>query len=147
MPSLNHLQLIGHVGSDPEFHSPQHEEGQAVLRFRVATNWKGKNGKEHAEWHRIIVFGRSAQSLRDYLRKGRLVYIQGRLQTRDWEDEDGAKRYMTEVIAHQVLYLDKAAKTDGTPPRDDGPPDERDVPEHVQRARDALDAWERGAKE
>ena len=107
MSGINKVILIGRLGQDPEVrYTPS---GQAVANFSMATseNWTGKDGQkqERTEWHRIVVWGRLAELCKDYLRKGRQVYIDGKLQTRSWDDKDGKKRYTTEIIANTVQFL------------------------------------------
>ena len=113
--SVNKVILIGRLGSDPELRYTQ--GGQAVANFNIATNerWTDKEGKanERTEWHKIVVWGRQAENCEKYLKKGRQVYIEGRLQTRDWEDRDGNKRYTTEVVAQQVTFLSDGAGSAG----------------------------------
>jgi single-strand DNA-binding protein len=105
--SLNSVNLIGHLGKDPEVRYTG--GGQAVANFSLATSdtWKDKNGEkqERTEWHRIVVWGKQAEHCGEYLRKGRLVHIEGRLQTREWDDKDGQKRHTTEIIANRVTFL------------------------------------------
>lgn len=105
--SVNKVIIIGNLGTDPELRYTQ--TGQAVANFRVATNekWSDKDGQsqERTEWHRIVVWGRQAENCEKYLAKGRQVYVEGRLQTRDWEDRDGNKRYTTEIVAQSVQFL------------------------------------------
>jgi len=113
MGSLNKVILIGNLGRDPEVkYLPS---GQAVANFSVATNerWQNKEGKteERTEWHRIVVYGKQAESCGEYLSKGRSVCIEGRLQTREWEDKSGQKRSTTEVVANRVIFL--GAKGEG----------------------------------
>ena len=104
---VNKVILIGNLGADPEARYTQ--SGSAVTNFRIATseNWTGKDGQkqERTEWHRIVTFGRLAEHCRDYLSKGRQVYVEGRIQTRDWQDKDGNKRYTTEIVANTVQFL------------------------------------------
>lgn len=107
MASLNKVFLIGNLGADPEVrYTPS---GQAVANFRIATSdvWSDKNGErqERTEWHRIVVWGKSAELCGEYLRKGRSVHIEGRLQTREWDDKSGQKRYTTEIVADRVTFL------------------------------------------
>ncbi len=108
MRSLNKVMLIGNLGSDPELrHTPS---GQAVATFNLATNesWGGRDGQpaqERTEWHRLVLWGRLAEIANEYLRKGRQVYIEGRLQTRQWQDQQGNKKYTTEVIVQNMLML------------------------------------------
>lgn len=105
--SLNKVMLIGHLGSDPELRYTQ--GGQPVANFNLATNdrWTDKGGQtqERTEWHKVVVWGKMAETCEKYLKKGRQAYIEGRLQTRDWEDKDGNKRYTTEVVATTVQFL------------------------------------------
>jgi single-strand DNA-binding protein len=105
--SLNKVLLIGHLGNDPEIRSTQ--SGQSVCNFSLATNrrWRDKNGenKEETEWHRVVVWGRQGENCKEYLKKGRQIFLEGRVQTRQWEDRDGNKRYTTEIIADTVNFL------------------------------------------
>ncbi len=126
--SVNKVILIGHLGGDPEVrYTP---EGNPVTTFRLATNevWKDKEGnkQERTEWHRIVAFGRLAETCGEYLSKGRQVYIEGRLQTRSYEDREGVKRYVTEIVAQNMQMLGR--KPDGAGARamdsDEPPPDE-----------------------
>ena len=105
---VNKVILIGNIGADPELrYTPK---GTAVTNFNVATNenWTDSSGErqERTEWHRIVVWGRLAEICNQYLRKGSKVYIEGRLQTRSWEGQDGQKRYTTEVVARDMQMLD-----------------------------------------
>jgi single-strand DNA-binding protein len=107
MASVNRVILVGNLGRDPELrYIPS---GQAVANFTLATNdrWRDKEGnnQERTEWHRIVVWGKTAENCAQYLQKGRSVYIEGRLQTRDWEDKEGTKRQTTETIAQNVQFL------------------------------------------
>lgn len=112
MAGINKVMIIGRLGQDPEVrYTPG---GQAVANFSVATseNWTDKGGQkqERTEWHRIVVWGRLAELCKDYLKKGKQVYIDGRLQTRNWDDKDGKKRYVTEIIANNVQFLGSASE-------------------------------------
>jgi single-strand DNA-binding protein len=104
MASVNKVILVGNLGRDPEVrYTPS---GQAVANFTVATNeaWTDKSGQkqERTEWHRVVVWGKAAENCGEYLSKGRQVYVEGRLQTREWTNKEGAKQYTTEVIANPV---------------------------------------------
>ena len=104
MAGVNKVILVGNLGKDPEVrYTPG---GQAVANFTVATNenWTDKQGQkqERTEWHRIVVWGKAAEHCGEYLSKGRQVYIEGRLQTREWTNKEGAKQYTTEVVANPV---------------------------------------------
>ena len=104
---LNKAMIIGNLGADPEVRHTQ--SGSAVANLSVATNekWTDKSGQkqERTEWHKVTVWGKQAESCEKYLTKGRRVYVEGRIQTRDWEDKDGNKRYTTEIVAHTVTFL------------------------------------------
>ena len=107
MAGVNKVILIGNLGRDPELrYTPG---GQAVANFTLATseNWTDKSGErvERTEWHRIVTWGKTAELCAQYLSKGRTVFIEGRLQTRDWEDRDGNKRQTTEINAATVQFL------------------------------------------
>jgi len=107
MASVNKVILIGNLGRDPELrYTPG---GQAVVNFTLATNerFSTKDGEkqERTEWHRIVVWGRTGEICAQYLAKGRSVYIEGRLQTREWEDKEGQKRRTTEIVANTVQFL------------------------------------------
>ena len=105
--SLNKVQLIGHLGADPE--SRFTTSGSAVANLTIATNesWRSAEGdtKEKTEWHRVVIFGKMAETAAEYMKKGQLVYIEGRLQTRSWEDKDNIKRYTTEVLCDSFTML------------------------------------------
>ncbi len=102
MASLNKVTLIGNLGADPEVRFTG--TGQPVANFNIATTEKWQSG-EKTEWHRVVVFGKQAETCKTYLSKGRQIYVEGRLQTRQWDDKSGNKRYTTEVIAQRVLFL------------------------------------------
>ncbi|HET7028637.1 MAG TPA: single-stranded DNA-binding protein [Candidatus Limnocylindrales bacterium] len=117
--SLNKAMIIGNLGRDPEMrYTPS---GQAVTQFTVAVNrnYKDQNGdwQEETEWFRVVAWAALAERTAEYLRKGRKVYVEGRLQTRNWEDQNGQKRYTTELIANTVTPLDPRPRDDG----DQGP--------------------------
>lgn len=106
MGSVNRVILIGNLGADPEVRYTQ--GGTAVGNFRIATTNKFKRNdewQEETEWHRITVWGKMAENCAQYLSKGRQVYVEGRMQTRKWEDRDGNTRYTTEVVANSVVFL------------------------------------------
>lgn len=127
MSSVNKVILIGNLGADPELR--QTSSGSAVCELRLATNeqWSDKSGerKERTEWHRVIVWGRQAESVARFMKKGRSVYVEGRLQTREWTDKENVKRYTTEIIASNVVFLQGGGGGGGggfggPPPVDDG---------------------------
>lgn len=110
MASVNKVILIGALGNDPEMRYAAN--GNAIANFSVATSeqWKDKatgEKKESTEWHRISAFGKLAEICGEYLKKGSQVYIEGKLQTRKWQDKDGQDRYTTEIIADTMRMLGK----------------------------------------
>ena len=110
MYSLNRASIIGNLTRDPELR--QVASGQSVSTFGVATNrsWKTPNGEkqEQVEFHNVVAWGKLAEICGQYLVKGRKVYVEGRLQTRDWEGQDGVKRYRTEIVTENMIILDRA---------------------------------------
>jgi len=118
---INKVIIVGNLGVDPEVrYLPS---GGAVTNISVATSegWKDKESgemKERTEWHRIVFFNRLAEIAGEYLKKGSKVYVEGRLQTRKWQDKDGADRYTTEIVASEMQMLDSKG---GTANFDDAP--------------------------
>ena len=111
MPSLNKVMIIGNVGSDPEMRFIA--SGKPVTTFSVATNRvysADGERKEETEWFNVVVWNRLAELCNQFLGKGRLVYVEGRLRTRSWDGQDGQKHYRTELIAEQVTFLDKSGQ-------------------------------------
>lgn len=113
--SVNKVILIGRLGQNPELrYTPA---GAAVANFSIATSesWNDKSGQkqEKTEWHRIVVWGKIAETCNQYLVKGRQVYLEGRLQTRQWQDKDGQTKYTTEVQAQTVQFLGSAGNNAG----------------------------------
>ena len=107
MASINKVTLIGNLGKDPEMRYMPSGEAIANLTLATTDNWKDKTGakQEKTEWHRISMFGRIAEVAGEYLKKGSSVYIEGRLQTRKWQDKDGQDRYTTEIVANEMKML------------------------------------------
>ena len=105
--SVNKVVLVGHLGADPE--SRFTPSGVAVTTFNMATNesWKNKDGEyeDRTEWHRIVLFGKAAETASEYMKKGQLTYVEGRIRTRSWEDKDGMTRYTTEVLGDRFTML------------------------------------------
>jgi len=112
--SLNKVMLIGRLGKDPEV--KYITSGQAVANFSVATSesWQDKDGqnKDRTEWHRIVIFGKLAEIAGQYLNKGSRVYLEGRLQTREWE-KDGQKRSTTEIVVRDMVMLSPKGESAG----------------------------------
>lgn len=125
MRSVNKVILIGHLGRDPEKKYTSSETPRAITKFSVATNesWNDRDGnrQERTEWHRVVIWGRLAEIAADYLSKGRQVYVEGRLQTRSWDDEKGNKRYMTEVVADNLVFLGRGEGGPGDGSQDRAP--------------------------
>ena len=132
MASINKVIIIGNLGNDPDLkHTPA---GKAVANVSVATNksWKNDAGVEQnaVEWHRIVVWGKTAENVARYLKKGSPAYFEGEIQTRKWEDKDGKTNYTTEIHAHVVQFLSSTNTSSGARPphpadaqggNDDGP--------------------------
>jgi single-strand DNA-binding protein len=99
--------ILGNLGQDPELRNTQ--SGKAVATLRVATTdtWNDANGQrqERTEWHTVVVWGRAAENCKQYLAKGRAVFVEGRLQTRKWQDKEGHDRYSTEIVADRVQFV------------------------------------------
>jgi single-strand DNA-binding protein len=107
MGSVNKVILVGNLGRDAELrYTPA---GAAVATINMATTevWNDKAGQrqEKTEWHRVVLWGKSAESLTEYLTKGKQIYVEGRLQTRQWDDKDGNKRYTTEIRSDKIVLL------------------------------------------
>jgi len=120
MSGVNKVILIGHLGSDPTVRFTQ--GGTAVANFNIATterfNNKSGEREERTEWHRIVAWGKLAEICQQYLKKGKQVYIEGRLQTRAWEDQQGQKKYTTEIVASNMQMLGRAGDTMDVPSQD-----------------------------
>jgi single-strand DNA-binding protein len=127
---LNKAMIIGNLGADPELRTTTN--GTSVCEMRIATNesWFDKSSnerKDRTEWHRITVWGKTAESCAKFLSKGSKAYVEGRIQTREWEDQSGSKRYTTEIVANSVQFLStrgessgpKSGGNGGPPPVDD----------------------------
>ena len=131
MSGVNKAIIVGNLGADPDLKYAA--SGAAVANISVATSeqWKDKNTgnkQEHTEWHRVVFFGKLAEIVGEYLRKGSKVYIEGRIQTRKWQGQDGQYRYTTEIVAKEMQMLDSKGGNSGgnqqvpqqsAPPADD----------------------------
>ncbi|MCK9568575.1 single-stranded DNA-binding protein [Candidatus Pacearchaeota archaeon] len=137
--SLNKVMLIGRLGADPEVRYLDH--GDAVATFSIATSekWTDKNSgkkEERTEWHRCVAWRRLGEVCGEYLSKGKQVYVEGKLQTREWTDRDGVKRSTTEVVLSNMVMLGSAGNRPQGPGEADAPPhskgtsapDEDDIP-------------------
>lgn len=114
MSSLNKVMLIGNLGQDPDQRFMPDGTAVASLSLATTSTWRDKQGEkqERTEWHRVVFYGRTAEVAGEYLSKGSKVYVEGRLQTRKWQDKDGSDRYTTEVVGERLLML--------SPRREDG---------------------------
>ena len=125
MSGVNKVILVGHLGADPELRHTQN--GTPVATFRVATTerYNDRNGErqERTEWHRIVAWSKLAEICNNYLKKGKQVYIEGRIQTRQWEDQSGGTRYTTEIIANNMVMLGRAGDVSNDFPAQQFPPD------------------------
>ncbi len=129
MASVNKVILLGNLGADPELRYTS--GGTPVADLRIATNrrFKGRDGnwQDDTQWHRVVVWSKQAENCKEYLSKGSQCYVEGRLQTRQWEDRDGNKRYTTEVVADTVQFLSGRGGGGGGGYDEPPPPDDRDL--------------------
>ncbi|MBI5587065.1 MAG: single-stranded DNA-binding protein [Deltaproteobacteria bacterium] len=126
MAGINKVILVGNLGADPEIrYTPS---GMAVANFRLATSETraNKEGQKETktEWHRIVTFGKLAEICGEYLSKGKQVYIEGRIQTRNWDDKDGNKKYITEIVANTMQMLGSKDSSTSTSAPHEGPGEE-----------------------
>ena len=116
MSGVNKVILVGRLGADPEMKTVGNSQSVARLSVATSESWQGKDGQkqERTEWHRVVVWGRQAENCAKHLAKGRQVYVEGRLQTRSWEDPQGNKKYATEIVANTVQFLGSGAGAERT---------------------------------
>jgi len=134
MASVNKVIIIGNVGSDPEMRFTPN--GNPVTSFRAATNWRYTTSqgerKEETEWFTIVAWNRLAEQCNQFLNKGRLVYVEGRLRSRTWESPEGEKRFRNEIVADKVTFLDRQSTApfpeDSTEGMDSGAISPDDIP-------------------
>lgn len=145
--SVNKVILIGRLGNNPEIRYTN--TGTAVANFNLATseNWNDKSGQrqERTEWHRVVVWGKLAELCEKYLSKGRQAFVEGRLQTRSWDDKDGNKRYTTEIVASTIQFLGSNAQAGanatagaGAGMNDQGPGPEMGMPQESSFTEDEI---------
>lgn len=105
--SVNKVILLGNLGKDPEVRYMTSGEAMATITLATSETWKDKSGEkqEKTEWHRVVFFGKLAEIAGEYLKKGRQVYVEGKLQTRKWQDKEGQERYTTEIVAKEMTLL------------------------------------------
>ena len=134
MKGINKVILVGHLGNDPEVRYSG--SGAAIANISLATSeaWKDKQTgeqNERTEWHRVVMFNRLGEIAGEYLRKGSLVYIEGKLQTRKWQDKDGQDRYSTEVVANEMQMLGgrgEGGQQNQAPQQNNQPPQPANAP-------------------
>ncbi len=124
--SLNKVMIIGHLGRDPEMrYTPS---GKPVTTFTVATGrlWKSSDGEQHSEteWFNVVAWGSLAERCKNYLSKGQQVYVEGRLQTRKWDDNEGSKHVSIEIVANEMLMLGERKESYNSQNGDSTPPEE-----------------------
>lgn len=136
MAGVNRALLIGNLGTDPETRTTQSNAMVTNLRLATSESWRDRNTgerQENTEWHNVVLFGRLAEIASEYLRKGSKVYIDGRIQTRKWQDQEGRDRYTTEIVAQNLQMLDSAGSVHGDQPESTGtgaPRETRSSSEH-----------------
>lgn len=116
MASVNKAILIGNLGKDPEVRYMPSGEAIANITLATTDTWKDKSGEkqERTEWHRVSFFGRQAEVVGEYLKKGSQIYVEGRIQTRKWQDKDGQDRYTTEIVADRMQMLGSKSSGGGS---------------------------------
>ncbi|MGE4617632.1 MAG: single-stranded DNA-binding protein [Gammaproteobacteria bacterium] len=122
---INKATLIGNLGADPEIRYTTNGSAVANVRLATAESWRDKETgeqQERTEWHRVVFFGRLAEIVEQYLRKGSQVYVEGRIQTRKWQDRDGNDRYTTEIVANEMQMLGGRGAGGGAPAKSDDAP-------------------------
>lgn len=122
MASVNKVILVGNLGRDPEVRYMPSGDAMANLNLATTDTWKDKGGEkqEKTEWHRVVMFGKTAEIAGEYLKKGSQVYVEGRLQTRKWTDKEGQERYTTEIVADRMQMLgSRSGGSDRMAPPDD----------------------------
>ena len=107
MAGVNKVIVMGHLGQDPEMRYTQSNDAVATLSIATSEQFKDKEGnkQERTEWHRVVLFGRTAEIAGEYLRKGSMAYVEGRLQTRKWTDKEGQERYTTEIVGDRLQLV------------------------------------------
>ena len=110
MSGVNKVILVGHLGANPEVRYTAGGQPVANLRLATTERWVNKNGEksEQTEWHRVVAWGKLAEICGQYLQKGKQVYIEGKIRTRQWQDQQGQKRFSTEIVAQQMVMLGRA---------------------------------------
>lgn len=138
MRGVNKVILVGNLGRDPEVRYTRSGTAVATLNVATTASWTDQNGQrqDRTEWHRVVAWSKLAEIAKEYLSKGRQVYIEGRLQTRSWDDRDGNKRYTTEVVAEQMLML--GGRGGGEFAREPTSAPEPEIPEPFEASEDDV---------
>ena len=137
MSGVNKVIVVGRLGADPEVKTISGDNTVARLSVATSESWNDRNGQkqERTEWHRVVVWGKLADLCGKYLSKGRQVYLEGRLQTRSWEDQQGQKRYTTEIVANTIQFLGgtqaNASSDEDFPSQNFGPEPSFDADEEI----------------
>lgn len=141
MSSLNKAMIIGRLGQDPDVRYTQSNTAVANLSIATSERYKDSSGEwqERTEWHRVVAWGRLAEICQEYLKKGSQVYIEGPIQTRQWEDKDGQTRYTTEIKALTMTMLDSKGSGDGDRPAPEKPKGKQPVASNVDLSEDFDD--------
>ncbi len=124
MSGINRVTLIGNVGQEPEVRYMQNGDAVANVSIATSESWKDKNTgekQEKTEWHRVVFFRRLAEVVSEYVKKGSKIYIEGKLQTKKWQDKDGNDRYTTEIVADRMQMLDSKGGNQGQAPQQQAP--------------------------
>lgn len=142
MAGVNKVIIVGNLGADPEIRHIQGGDAVATLSVATSETWKDKSGEkqERTEWHRVVMWRRLAEIAQQYLRKGSKVYLEGKLQTRKWQAQDGSDRYTTEIVADQMQMLDSRADGSQSASRSQGRPSVQGGSRDAQNASYAAQA-------
>ena len=116
--AVNKVILVGNLGKDPELRYTQ--SGKAVVKFTLATSERGRDSNERTEWHNIVAWDKLAELVNKLTSKGSKVYVEGRLQTREWQDKTGNRRWSTEIVAREMVFLTTEGRSGGTRPSGSG---------------------------
>jgi single-strand DNA-binding protein len=144
MRGVNKVILIGNLGRDPEVRYTKSGTSVATLNLATSESWTDQNGQkqERTEWHRVVAWSKLADIAKEYLTKGNQVYIEGKLQTRSWDDRDGNKRYTTEIKADQMIMLggrrDESSDRGGSSSSPSSPPGPEESPEPFNATEDDV---------
>ena len=139
---INKATLIGNLGADPEIRYTANGSAVANVRLATAESWRDRESgeqQERTEWHRVVFFGRLAEIVEQYLRKGSHVYVEGRIRTRKWQDRDGNDRYTTEIVAKEMQMLDSRGSGGGAPAKSDDDPASAPAPAPSEQPTDDFD--------